>query len=478
MLKAVEFYNGKDSAISTSLNFLHLSLQETLAAYYISLLPKKQQVELLKNTFFNARFFNTWIMYVGLTKGQYFAFKHFLSGNRFQLFTSISLLLYGSPGVSKKLIANKILCLHLFQCFSEAENDEMCQYVGQLLKDGEIDLSGQTLSAVNIHTLGLFLDRSSVKHWKLLNLSNCHLGTQEIEKLCKFCCNVHIYELDVSYNNLTGSLVDVLTKTLVVWKVKKAILQSENGEELSNIINHHIRHFPTDILVPFQTEIIPTELSILVICKYSYLGISTFFLNCKSYSNVHLFSCQLGNTSDEVTRMAYRLSKNSKRIYLYDCSTSFLHALESAMMSKNSSFHFIRGSSTSSENIRCAVEKLAEFSITLGEDVLPLHIVNMTERCLQDVKDFLQENTCGTFVFKYCNSQEIVEILLTLSSPKSIRQFVLKKYANFSKKHFSALFGSIMSLQYLNLFNCRLQNHFMKALCHVLKIYSISIILF
>ena len=191
LLKAVEFYSTSDNIINTSLNFLHLSLQETLTAHHITLLPKKQQINLLKNNFLNTRYFNTWIMYVGLTNGHSFAFKHFLSGNRFQLLTSISLLINESARVSKKLTANKVICLHLFQCFSEAENDEMCHYVGQLLEDGEIDLSGQALNAVNIHTLGLFLDRSSTKHWKLLNLSNCYLGTQEIEQLCMFCSKVH-----------------------------------------------------------------------------------------------------------------------------------------------------------------------------------------------------------------------------------------------------------------------------------------------
>ena len=221
LLKAVEFYSTRDNAISTSLNFLHLSLQETLAAFHISLLPHRQQINLLKKAFLNPRYFNTWIIYAGLTNCQSFAFKHFLSG---QFFTFISLLINKSAGVS-----NKVLCLHLFRCFTEAENDEMCHYVGQLLEDGKIDLSGQALNAVNIHTLGLFLDRSSTKHWKLLNLSNCYLGTQEIKQICMFCSNVHIDQLDVSYNNLTESSIEMLIKMLFVWKVRKAFMYSENG---------------------------------------------------------------------------------------------------------------------------------------------------------------------------------------------------------------------------------------------------------
>ena len=163
-------------------------------------------MKLLEQHFSNSKYFNVWIMYVGLTSGESFAFKHFLSGNKFQVSTFVQLLLSKSPGISKEHALNKIVCLHLFQCFSEAENDKMCQYIGELLQDREIDLSGQTLSAVNIHTLGLFLDRSITKHWKMLNLSNCSLGDTEIEKLNSSCSNtkkiVSIDRLDLSCNNL------------------------------------------------------------------------------------------------------------------------------------------------------------------------------------------------------------------------------------------------------------------------------------
>ena len=405
-------------------------------------------------------------MYVGMTKGQSFAFKHFLSGNRFKFFTFISLWFYKSAGISQSFIANKVLCLHLFQCFSEAENDEMCQYVGQLLKDGEIDLSGQALSAVNIHTLGLFLDRSSIKHWRLLNLSNCYLGTQEIEQLFTFCSSVHINQLDVSYSNLTESSIGMLIKMLTAWKVRKAFLYSENGENMCNIINRHVANFPTDILVPFQTEIIPTQLSILIISKYSNSNISTLSVK-NTYSSIHLLSCQLGNTINETNKITFHLTKISKRIYLYDCNTSFECVFESAMRCKSSSFHFVRESSISSETITCAVEKFAEFATTLGEDVLPLHV--LTKKCFQGFEDFVYGKAHGTYVFRNCSHQEIVENFSMLSSQRINSRFVLKNFVKLSTTYVSTLFESNMSLKYLSLFDCRLQNHLMKMLSHVLK---------
>ena len=45
-------------------NFMHLSVQEYLAAYYISSLESCDQFQLLKNTFFVTRYLNTWIIYL------------------------------------------------------------------------------------------------------------------------------------------------------------------------------------------------------------------------------------------------------------------------------------------------------------------------------------------------------------------------------------------------------------------------------
>ena len=58
---------------SVSFHFLHFSVQEYMAAYYIALLPDNKQLKLLKSTFWNIRYFNAWIMYVGITHGGNFA---------------------------------------------------------------------------------------------------------------------------------------------------------------------------------------------------------------------------------------------------------------------------------------------------------------------------------------------------------------------------------------------------------------------
>lgn len=88
-------------------HFLHFSIQEYMTARYISKLPGKNQIQLLKARFWSVNYYNTWIMYVGITGGKTFSLKHFLSNNWFQVSTWLF-----NTGISQKLLNSKIKCLH------------------------------------------------------------------------------------------------------------------------------------------------------------------------------------------------------------------------------------------------------------------------------------------------------------------------------------------------------------------------------
>ena len=163
LLKFTEYVNN------VSFHFLHFSIQEYLAAYYIASQSSRFQVQLLKDTFWEIRYFNTWIMYVGMTAGKKIAWKHFISGNRFMLSTKV----FKSSKISKKYLNDKIKSLHLFQCFAEIGNKEL---VGKVFKDKIIDLSNQTLLPVDVNTICFFLLRLVNKHWLKLDLSYCNIG--------------------------------------------------------------------------------------------------------------------------------------------------------------------------------------------------------------------------------------------------------------------------------------------------------------
>ena len=271
LLKAVQFFDFNNNLRNVSFNFLHFTIQEILAAYHITLMSEDDQIKCMRETFWNNRYYNTWIMYVGLTKNQLpITFKHFLSGNRFLLFTRF--YDWWKNGtycyINNVITDDKIKCLHLFQCFSEVENNDLCQYVGQLLQENKIDLSNQTLSAINVSTISLFLARSITKQWNILNLSECYIGDDGIKQLySSFTSNnrskVYIDKLNLSNNYLTRSSVEYIAGLILEWKVKDIILNDVNQNHLNEEIMYQIMQYPIE--------------------KYN-------FITCKINKNITLFA--------------------------------------------------------------------------------------------------------------------------------------------------------------------------------------------
>jgi len=101
LLQAVDHYPESGAIGSeTSVNFIHYSMQEFLAAYYITTLPDEEQYSLMNTSYqddfvyrnsymgfgtiryskslWHSQHTNLWLMYVGLTGGKSVAFKKFV----------------------------------------------------------------------------------------------------------------------------------------------------------------------------------------------------------------------------------------------------------------------------------------------------------------------------------------------------------------------------------------------------------------
>lgn len=135
-------------------NFMHCSVQEFLAAHYIS--TRGVELKMLEEKFWNNHYLNLFSMYLALTEGQQPSFKLFLSNN-------------------KLLETLKFLCL--YYCFNEAGCSEMCNSLeqSQTFVDQAIDLAHTRLTAIDMKCLSMFLVSSVTKVWQELNLSNCYI---------------------------------------------------------------------------------------------------------------------------------------------------------------------------------------------------------------------------------------------------------------------------------------------------------------
>ena len=195
LLQTVECYHQKGAGKSISLNFLHFTMQEYLAALHVSTLPSKQQSSLMQDTFWHGKFNYMWIMYVGIVGPQ----STTLIDSLYQPY------LIHCQG--KNVFAKKYL--FLFQCYLELkEFDLIPKVIISIFNDGIIDLSGQALLPHHIMSLTVFMMRSTTQ-WKSLNLNSCFIGCNGMSILKNLFINFQeqimtIKHIGLRHNNLTS----------------------------------------------------------------------------------------------------------------------------------------------------------------------------------------------------------------------------------------------------------------------------------
>ena len=285
LLKTVKYSSYLNPTPVVSYNFLHFSLQEYLAAYYVTSLSRVKQISILNDNFWNSRYINSWIMYAGLTKGASFALSHILTGRTF-IFHS---LIIKPKGIAYQTVSDKIKCLYLFQCFLEAGDDKMCQQVGNSLLDKDIDLSNTTLLPKDMHTLCFFLIRSTNKQWKKLDLSNCYIGDDGCNTLINLLLgndntDMHIKILSLSNNHLTSRSIPAIFKLVQKFSIEELIVTDnsfDNSTLLSVIFRLTIQHdFVQEMLLSIRAN--KNSLSVLTI-------------NCKNLLTPQVKSLQIKN---------------------------------------------------------------------------------------------------------------------------------------------------------------------------------------
>ena len=193
LLQAVRHYStvGIGAGSDLSLNFLHFTMQEYLAALYVSILPSDQQSSLIKKTFWDGQYNFMWMMFVGIASIKSKCFD--------EIFNSIEQI---DPACRSKHY------LYLFQCCLEEKNSNIIPpAITSIFSDGHINLRGLTLLPHHIVSLTYFMMRSATK-WKSLNLDLCNIGCNGMSILFKHSLEIFtaIKSVSLRHNYLTSIL--------------------------------------------------------------------------------------------------------------------------------------------------------------------------------------------------------------------------------------------------------------------------------
>ncbi len=164
--------------------FLHLSIQELLAAIHMSLMSPKDQISVFEKLFDKPRFSAVFQFYTGITKLT--TSRRFLSMlPRFLCPVPTSIF-----DLVRKVVKSEIkksysepnpLLLSLFNCLYEAEDSSLCTFVSNLLNN-KLYLSNNTMNPVDCLSVGYFVSVGANNNKFLLNLNCCSIGDQG----CKF----------------------------------------------------------------------------------------------------------------------------------------------------------------------------------------------------------------------------------------------------------------------------------------------------
>ena len=337
LLKAVQCFSIHMGNDQVTFHFLHFSIQEYMAAWYISTLSDRDQIKLLQKTFWEHRYYNTWIMYVGITGGSSFALKHFLSGNWFQLYSK----LFRSSKVSKNFLKHKLKCLHLFQCLLEANKEDIIKSVKQLFENNRIDLSNQTLLPSDLNTLGFFLIRSVNKQWDELDLSNCNIGSNGSNVLCDRLLDkdargmVTIKVVKFSYNQLNFTSLIGLFGLFKCWHTSEIIITDH--------VTHDVRAIE-DVVLQSSSTLVLVLIGSCLFCKNTKSSKILDVLSTANIRSIYLLNCIWMSKDSETTELFKMLGKqelNKVRVIGSSLNEFYILTLASRLLSKNSSVNML-----------------------------------------------------------------------------------------------------------------------------------------
>ena len=230
LLQAVQHYPQKGVGVTVSFNFLHLTMQEFLAAWYISHCSVEQQKQLLRQSFMkgelrnerfldpetlNDSFARMWQMYVGLVGVDCDVWKQFTTEYKLGLSNMFPLRF-----------------IYYFQCLMEGRSKAIEAPISSVFKNNTISIpthvfSVKVLSPYHIALLCFFLSKST-EQWEHYDFQRNYMRDVGIEMLEVFwLANKHQLTC-VKSLNLLGNWLTSHSKIAISNIIREGVLVNLN----------------------------------------------------------------------------------------------------------------------------------------------------------------------------------------------------------------------------------------------------------
>ena len=191
---------------SRSYNFLHLSVQELLAAYCISQMDPSEQIRVFTELIRSSRFHAVLHYYSGFTKLDNPEIQKFISCYQHEKSSFVELL-------------------PLLHCFFEAQQPSLCQLISSKFIPNEfVKLNSQQLMPVDFMAIGYFINSLlSTSNIPTIHISVVGINDQCLKLLLIELSKYTVREMVMAAGALPGKLAFCLDHTIITEQVAKQI---------------------------------------------------------------------------------------------------------------------------------------------------------------------------------------------------------------------------------------------------------------
>jgi len=243
LLQAIKHCAVKGAGFTISFNFLHLTIQEFLAAYYVSTLPSDKQLHM---TFRSDKSEYVWLMFVGIVGIKSDSFIQYQNTPIDGLFCWFS---------ERTECNSHSKLLFLFQCYLEAKQFALVpKNLSSIFEDGNIYITHEELQPYNMVSLINFIIKSDTQFTSLV-LSKCKINNEGMKILQEFLSD-HIEKasnlkyVSLNHNHITslwGAHNDGSHRSFVIPHFDFNMFGDEGITELSTALHYDTNLVELDV---------------------------------------------------------------------------------------------------------------------------------------------------------------------------------------------------------------------------------------
>ena len=384
-------------------SFIHLAIQEYLAACKICTLSYQEELQLLIEKFEYKNYSNTFALYVGQTKGQRQAFKHFLADG-------------GHPDtIADRFLENNAECLRLFYYFSQANDEKSLKIVERKLYYERkpscntptilIDAEKFSFSSNDLYYLTYFFSHSSRKRWGKLTLISCNILDTGLRMLHQTLIKngITIKLIVLQLNSLTSDVTPEIVSIVSSCETEHLAIEFNSFQDNLSLFSTTTLNILAILYNLSSHEEVRGLFFTLTNNKYSMLkglGVNSNFIDDKTMPEIIKFLQQ------EQLSTLRLLSVNSSNL----SAAGLMEIFSTLRMNKHNRL--------STMNIQCnfvsqeSAIKIAEF-LKDNNSLTRLFIIgNMSAEAIKIIlKSLEQNNSLRSLSLKYAFSEETKEMV-------------------------------------------------------------------